>query len=228
MSRSLDIPILGTNRAVPFWLWGSLTFMALLGGAYLVFQNNYARHFWPRNFGVVEPGRMYRSGTIEPHLVRDTFRKYDVNVVISLQGRDYDSREQNGLLRIADEEGVEVHYFQMKGNGLPGAEDPTEAVREYARALSAIAKARRAGRCVWVHCGAGRHRTGGMVAMYRMLFLKQSPDLAYAELQQYGWDPRKHSVLTKWLNANMAAICKELVRIGALDTVPDPLPHIGP
>jgi tyrosine-protein phosphatase SIW14 len=43
---------------------------------------------------------------------------------------------------------------------------------------------------VYVHCAAGRHRTGVMTAVYRMECDGWTADQAYTEMKQYkfGWD----------------------------------------
>jgi protein tyrosine/serine phosphatase len=40
---------------------------------------------------------------------------------------------------------------------------------------------------VYVHCAAGRHRTGAMTAIYRITFDSWTADMAYKEMKQYGY-----------------------------------------
>ena len=40
---------------------------------------------------------------------------------------------------------------------------------------------------VYVHCAAGRHRTGGMTAVYRMTNDGWTADMAFAEMKKYGF-----------------------------------------
>jgi protein tyrosine/serine phosphatase len=44
---------------------------------------------------------------------------------------------------------------------------------------------------VWVHCTAGRDRTGAMCAVYRMEYDHWSAEQALAEMREYGFDPEK-------------------------------------
>jgi protein tyrosine/serine phosphatase len=40
---------------------------------------------------------------------------------------------------------------------------------------------------VYVHCAAGRHRTGAMTAIYRIARYSWTPDMAYNEMKRYGF-----------------------------------------
>jgi protein tyrosine/serine phosphatase len=40
---------------------------------------------------------------------------------------------------------------------------------------------------VYVHCAAGRHRTGAMTAIYRIASYSWTPDMAYNEMKRYGF-----------------------------------------
>ena len=42
---------------------------------------------------------------------------------------------------------------------------------------------------VYVHCAAGRHRTGAMTAIYRITFDHWTADQAYEEMKKYGFFP---------------------------------------
>ena len=47
------------------------------------------RHlFFPKNWGVVEDGRIYRSGRIHRRLIQDTLADHGIEVVVDLAGTD--------------------------------------------------------------------------------------------------------------------------------------------
>jgi protein tyrosine phosphatase len=80
---------------------------------------------------------------------------------------------------------------------------------------------------VLVHCAAGAYRTGGVVAAYRMLVQGGSPADAWAEMKRYDWDDSEPQ-LPDYLNSNMAELAAQLVQLGVIDEVPDPLPVLQP
>lgn len=228
MAGKLDIPIIFTRKRVPFRLWGSITLIVLMVVGYFMFMNNWYDLFWPKQWGTVEAGHVYRCNKIYPHLTRKVLTGKGVDVVVNMEGLDPDDKFQRAEIEACGELGIELKRFPMKGNGIPGNTDLSAALDLYASALAAVAEARREGKVVLIQCGAGRHRTGGMTAMYQMLFLGTSGPDAYTELRRYGWKPWKHQILPDWLNANMSEIVRRLVEMGVLPNAPDPLPYLAP
>ena len=227
MPGKLDIPIVSTQKRIPFSVWGPLALIGLTIGGYFIFVNNFLRYWRPENWGTVEEGAVYRSDRIMPHLVVDRLQEFGIDVLVNLESRDPGDESQLATIAACEKLGIELKRFGMRGNGIPSEPLP-ECVRKYARALAAIAEARAQEKVVLIQCAAGRHRTGGMTDTYRMLIAGDPPHDAYDELKAYGWKPRKHQLLADWLNANMASIAQELVDMGVLDAVPDPLPYLGP
>jgi len=228
VASKLDIPILGTKRRVPLALYGPVVLIALAVVGYFVFMNNWYDYFWPRRWGTVEKGRIYRSNEIHPRVVRKVLSSKGIEVVVNMEGEEPDSPHQQAELAACDELGIVFNRFPMKGNGVPGDKALADALDKYAAALAVIVGARRNEKVVLIQCGAGRHRTGGMTATYRMLIEGDSGPGAYRELRSYGWKPWKHQILADWINANLGAIAERLVAMGVIDAVPDPLPYLGP
>ena len=227
MPGKLDIPVIFTKRQVPFWFWGPLLLVGLTIPGYFVFMNNGLRFFRPENWGTVEEGAIYRSDRIMAHLVEDRLETFGIDVIVNMESPEEGNKPQRAAEAACEKLGIELKRFPMRGNGIPGERLP-ECVEKYAQALAAIAQARAEGKVVLIQCAAGRHRTGGMTATYRMLIVGDPPHEAYEELRAYGWKPEKHQILADWLNANMEQIAQELVKLGVLDAVPDPLPYLGP
>jgi protein tyrosine/serine phosphatase len=84
----------------------------------------------------------------------------------------------------------------------------------------------REGKPVLVHCAAGAQRTGGVVALYRLLVQGKSPEFAFAEMQKYKYDPRRSPKLLEYVNSHIGEIAEDLVRDGTIERVPDPLPQL--
>ena len=107
----------------------------------------------------------------------------------------------------------------MSGNG-------TGDIGDYAKAVAAIYRAQQENKPVLVHCAAGTHRTGGVIAAYRLLIQHKDADAVRAEMMQYGFNPNKHTNLRMFLNNNMMAIAEKLKAMGVIDKVPASIPAI--
>jgi hypothetical protein len=90
-----------------------------------------------------------------------------------------------------------------------------------------MARARREGRAVLVHCAAGVRRSAAAVALYELLVDGEPAEAAWRELDRFG-SPAEESALLPYLNANMRRIAEELVALGVIDRVPHPLPVLKP
>ena len=173
----------------------------------------------PKRWGVVQAGKIYRSGRLSAALVTRTLRKNNIAVIIDLTGDEPDDTDQNAEKKAAVELGIERLNLPLKGNG-------TGDINNYAHAIAAIVDAKRKGKPVLVHCAAGAQRTGGVIACYRMLVEKKSPSFAYAELLRYDWKDKPDQILLNYINSNMAKLAELLKEMGVIDEVPNPLPVI--
>ncbi|MFK7778388.1 MAG: hypothetical protein QM501_09725, partial [Gimesia sp.] len=77
------------------------------------------------------------------------------------------------------------------------------------------------------HCAAGAQRTGGVIAAYRMLVQKKTPEEAYQELLLYNWKPHKDQALLDYLNQNLAALSQRLEQKIDWYEPPTTIPVIG-
>jgi protein tyrosine/serine phosphatase len=177
--------------------------------------------FIPKRFGVVVPGEIYRSGQISQYQFTPTIRTHGIDVVIDLNGVDPTDVDQAAEIAAYDALGIENHRFKLEGNG-------TGVVENYVNAIAMLAECHRAGKSVLVHCHAGTQRTGSVVAAYRVLVLGESPQAAFSELAQYGWDADSDQVLLLYLNGHMRHVAEELAARGVIGRVPDPIPVVGP
>jgi predicted protein tyrosine phosphatase len=176
--------------------------------------------FIPKRFVEVEGGWLYRSGQIDRHLIREVLDAHDIALIVSLRADDPARPDHREEIEAASELGVERVVLSLHGDGTG---DP----RRYAVALAAMAGARREGRAVLVHCAAGVRRSAAAVALYELLVDGGPTEAAWRELDRFG-SPAEESALLPYLNANMRRIAEELVALGAIDRVPDPLPVLKP
>ncbi|MFM8286561.1 MAG: tyrosine-protein phosphatase [Planctomycetaceae bacterium] len=183
------------------------------------------RHrFSPKRFGVVEAGEVYRSGQIAGHLIDGVLRDRRIGLVVDLtddnptdpQELADQQAEQAAIARL----GVERRQHVLIADG-------TGDVVTYADAVRSVVEGVRTGRPVLVHCAAGTQCTGGVIALYRLLVQHQPADEVLREMQYYKYNYDMSPQLLDYLNDNLPALADELVRNGAIDQVPNPLPRLG-
>jgi protein tyrosine/serine phosphatase len=173
------------------------------------------------NWGVVVPGHIFRSAQMTPLLMRHKIASNHIAEIIFLSHDDDGDADVQAEKQGAAEDHVQFLNFPMNGDGVATPE-------MYTRALLALCDADRAGKTVLVHCHSGAQRTGGVIAVYRMLVQKMPPEQALAEMRYYGHDPRKNLTLIPFLNLHMGEWAAALVKAGVIDRVPDPLPQLNP
>ncbi len=175
----------------------------------------------PKRLGIVEQGKVFRSGRIAPHLLRKTLRKYGIKVVVDLTGADQRDASWQAEQKAVEELGITRYNFELCGDG-------TGNITNYARAISAIEQAKKENKPVLVHCAAGVQRTGGVIASYRLLVEQQQPATAYAELGRYGWKSRHDRVMLDYLNSHMNELAALLQEMKVIAEAPRPAPPLAP
>jgi hypothetical protein len=176
--------------------------------------------FVPKRFGIVEDGKIYRSGQLSRWLVERTLRKYNIKVIVSLTGDSNETADKDEEQEAAAKFGIERYNFSLSGNG-------TGDVNDYAKAIAAICQAKEKGKPVLVHCAAGTQRVGGVIAAYRLLIEKKDVPYILNEMRSYDWSPEKNPYLLPYLNGNMEKLTFLLKQKGVIDKIPNPVPQIA-
>ncbi|MEO1008467.1 MAG: protein-tyrosine phosphatase family protein [Planctomycetota bacterium] len=148
---------------------------------------------WPKRFGVVQEGAIYRSGEPTPGATEAVVREYGIKTIIDLGAHTLDTPEERLAQRTADALGVTRYRFGLIG-------DATGDPNDYVLALRIMNDP--AHQPVWVHCAAGSERTGCLVAMHRIVNDGEDLDAAYAETTRFDHRTRKNphlrAMLERW------------------------------
>lgn len=197
--------------------WSGLLIVAASLFSFLLYDHVIKDRVFPKRFGEVEAGLVYRSGQIHPALIKDTLAEHQIAKVIDL--RYWEELPEMVAERDAiDELSIESNRFPLNGNG-------TGNIDHYVKALLSLHQSILAGEPVLVHCAAGSQRTGGVFAFYQTLVQGVPAQQAVAEMARYDWDPNKDQILLDYLNEHIAKVAKELVLAGVISQVPQPLPY---
>lgn len=176
--------------------------------------------FFPRNFAVVDRQHVYRSGQISSRLIEPTLSKYGIDVVVFMSTDNLNRSDVRAEIAACRRLGI-------RRVNLPLAGDGTGQVDRYVQALLEIHRAKVAGQQILVHCHTGSQRTGGVVALYRVLLDGWSADAALDELLSFGHSPADNPRLLPYLNEHLPLIARRLVEEGVLPQVPNPMPHFA-
>jgi len=177
-------------------------------------------HVIPKRFGVVEQGRIYRSGQLSAPLAKKVLADHNIRVIVDLTNDDPKNQDQQAEKKAAAELNIKVLRFPMSGKG-------TGDINEYAHAIVTIVDARKNNLPVLVHCAAGTQRTGGVIAMFRLLVQKKDPAFVISEMKHYGWNAKDNPDLLPYLNGNMALLAEMLKQAGVINEAPSPLPKLS-
>lgn len=192
---------------------------AVLIAGYAWWECGLEYRFIAKRFGVVVPGKVFRSGQISQWMIEKTLVQYEIREIIDFSGLDPKDEHQSAEIAAAKRLNITIHRLPMRGNG-------TGDVRNYSRALEIIERAKQNGRPILVHCQAGSNRTGAAIAFYRLLIEKRSPQEVVQEMRRYKYRPKDSQVLLKYINRNLPVVAKTLVAHKVLKTMPTEFPRL--
>jgi tyrosine-protein phosphatase SIW14 len=178
-----------TGRAFAWLLAGLL---ALGGIGSLAYAKLVRPNIVPKNFGVVDEGKLYRSGELTPSATKLVVDQNHIRTIVDLGAYDIDPAGERVAERTAKSLGVERRVFRLNGDGTGNPNAYVEALR----IITDPAK-----QPVLVHCSAGSERTGTCVILYREIVQSakwNSPELL-EEARRFKHDPARNPRMAPYL-----------------------------
>lgn len=188
-------------------------------GAAANFKDFIWYNLFPKRFGEVVPGELYRSGKLTPAAFTKVVRENGIRTIVDFGAWPEGSRADRRAARTAAALGVD----RIRLPGLEG--DSTGEVNGYVEALRIMNDPER--RPVLVHCGAGTERTGCVVALYRMFEEGWTLQEAYAEADDKGHSPRRNPHLRETLETWAGPIRDALTSGGRVEAPEGPAQDAG-
>jgi len=163
----------------------------LVGGPFVYFRAGYAHH---KRLREVTPGVLYRSGQLTADGLRDAAARLGVRTVVNCQNefpdpdlpRSFWDRRPVRESDLCRQLGA--RYVHLDPDLCPNRTDPDARPRVIDEFLALLDDP--ANRPVLLHCKAGLHRTGVLVAAYRVEREGWGHAAALAELKAHGFGDR--------------------------------------
>ena len=191
------------------WSWPrfcrNAVIIALVGvfGAWYVIEGVMPNLF-PKRFGVVVEGALYRSGELTPAATRKVVRERGIRTIVDLGAHEPGTIEERRAIEVAESLGVTRVRLDLEGDARG---DPND----YVRALRIVADPD-AGP-VLVHCAAGSQRTGCAIGLFRMIEHGWTLEQVIDEARVYDHDPEDNphliAMIERWRGEIEAALLEE-------------------
>ena len=168
------------------WLLVGVVILTLVFGAHWIKRHRY--QFLERNVREVVPDQVYAGAFQYPVPLERVLRKYHIKTLLSLmpEGRSAEAGERQVLERL----GVQFKRVPVPSN--KSQPEMFDTVEEFLFARMPLVEeaadflADPQNQPVFVHCEAGRHRTGAVVAVFRMRHCDWTEWDARKELKKWG------------------------------------------
>lgn len=151
----------------------------------------------PKNFAIVDAGKVYRSGQLTPAAYRKVVEERGIKTIIDLgSGKDHPDVERLNAA-VAASLGVTRYVAALEG-------DARGNPNWYVWALRIATDP--ANQPVLIHCGAGSERTGCIVTLYNAKEHGTTIAEGYDHADNFGHDPKKNPHLKTVLETYGTAI----------------------
>ena len=190
--------------------------LLIIGAVIYVYDEHIKYHIFPKRWGTVEQGLVYRSGQLYPEVLARVVEQNNIERVIDLNLVEPENELQQAEIEVLKRLGVTRINTPLIGDG-------TGEVENYIQAICVMHQAVQSREPVLVHCAAGATRTGGVIALYRMLVQGRNGNEVWDEATEYKFTG-EDGKLQDYLAKHMGTIAQRLVEEGLIEQVPDPLP----
>ncbi len=129
------------------------------------------------NIGVVEKGKLYRSGQLSKKQFKRYIKRWGIKTIINLRGESIDKDWYKDEIEVSKDYNVEHFDIGMSAQRLPHREDLLKLISIY----------KTAERPILIHCRGGADRTGEAVAMYMIDYMGKSNKRASLLAQNIGY-----------------------------------------
>ncbi len=171
-------------------------------------------HLAPRNFGVVEPGCIFRSGRLTPRMLRRVREAHGIRTIIDLGAYPAGADDELLMQRTSTELGLTRYVMRgVFGNA-------TGNPNVYLRAVRLLADAET--HPILIHCAAGAERTGAAVILFRHLIQGKPIDEVYQEALRFRHDPAKNGEMRRYVERHAPAIREAFQRGGDIPSAEPP------
>lgn len=177
----------------------------------------------PAQLSEVVPGKLYRSAQPTAHGLEEAMTNYGIRTVINLRGEDPDPDLGNGQGEREFCEAHGLHYLhigvhQERDDLFPTKQHPERPLPPFVEEFLATMDDANNWPVV-IHCAGGKHRTGLLIASYRIAKQGWSAAEASAEMMSYGYgksDFRQNPHILPYLQYLAARSAPDATRSAAL------------
>lgn len=183
----------GTPRARSPHLRRIVTIALAIGvilGLRLVWMDLLVDHFIIRNYGVVDEGKIYRTGRLTDRTLARVTQEHGIKTIVDFGGYPAGTSQEKSEAEYAAQHGIKRVVLRLYGDG-------TGNPNAYVEGLKIITDP--ANQPVLIHCSAGSERTGAAVMLYRHFYQNVPMETALAEAQQFKHNPRRNKTLAPYL-----------------------------
>jgi len=113
-SNAIPVPPAAPSRRI-WWGFGVLILLAI--AASIIWHNGLKNQFFPKNFGIVEPGKIYRSGQISARLIEPTLQRYNIQSIVALADTGMKPADREAEEQTAANLKIQRAVFPLSGDG---------------------------------------------------------------------------------------------------------------
>ncbi len=139
----------------------------------------YQQHHRYKHFAIHEEGKMIRSGWVEPDVIEEVVRKYQVRTIVNLCDGSEKKERIDGERRAAEASGANLVELVFPANDTWHTNHP--AVVDFENLVDDPNAYP-----MWIHCWHGKERTAKALAIYDIRKRKMNAEQSLARMPLFG------------------------------------------